>query len=214
MTDTAITSLKNNQRTITTTIKKLKLATKNNDEKLYNLQYKMLEDQINQFNKTIQTLKQFKNETDELEKNIEGFEEWIYSIHSSIPPAPVVTGNESSPLINKDEVYLQQESESVLAIHQENTEQIKTIVDKQKELHQTFLQLNGMVQIQQTQIDSIEHNVLTTDKKVNEGNKEIDTAEKYQRKSSKKLKIILLVSVIIVLALILIIGIVLYFKLN
>ncbi|EKE41916.1 hypothetical protein ENUP19_0057G0012 [Entamoeba nuttalli] len=214
MSDTAITSLKNNQRTITTTIKKLKLASKNNDEKLYNLQYKMLEDQINQFNKTMQTLKQFKNETDEFEKNIEGFEEWISSIYSSIPPAPVVTGNESSPLINKDEVYLQQESESALAIHQENTEQIKTIVDKQKELHQAFLQLNGMVQIQQTQIDSIEHNTLTTDKKVNEGNKEIDTAEKYQRKSSKKLKIILLVSVIIVLVLTLIIGIVLYFKLN
>lgn len=75
------------------------------------------------------------------------------------------------------------------------SEDIKQIEKDIIEINEIFKDLNYFVCDQQKELDLIDNNITTTKEKVQEAEKELKTAEKYQKKNYK-LKTILLAGVI------------------
>ncbi|KAJ7309722.1 hypothetical protein JRQ81_007784 [Phrynocephalus forsythii] len=75
-----------------------------------------------------------------------------------------------------------------------------------QELHEMFMDMAMMVEVQGEMVDSIENNVLKASEYIEQAKEETKKAVKYQSKARRKKWIILLVAVVLVALLVLIIG--------
>ncbi|KAL7716297.1 t-SNARE coiled-coil-like proteiny domain-containing protein [Entamoeba marina] len=187
-------------------LSKLRLASKSNDINTYKYQHQQLLQALQSFQ---QILEKASSVTDD---EIDEFPELNYSakvtqyfgfcssIESNIAPPPQQQHSfgtaEDQPLIGQydDDTRLRDQSELITQVYSENTQEIESIVTKMKDLNTGFVKIHSLAEVQATQIDNIEANVMTADDTVKEGVEEIGKAQKYQKKASNKLIIILLVA--------------------
>lgn len=132
-------------------------------------------------------------------KKVSDAMEYVEGIPDRIPPKPDggnFDGGESAPLIGDDydEGHLRDQSNLVIQAHRDETQEIEGIVDRMKDLNVAFTKVHALVEEQQTHIDNIVANVEEADENIEEGVQQIDKAQTYQKKSSKKLIIMLAIA--------------------
>lgn len=102
----------------------------------------------------------------------------------------------------KQMLLLQEENTKMIA---EREEEVNKIVRSIVDLNDIFKDLGHMVQEQGTVLDRIDYNIEQTQVSVQEGYKQLQKAERYQKKNRKMHCILVLAAVVIVLVVLLII---------
>lgn len=105
-------------------------------------------------------------------------------------------------LSQKQMLLMQEENTQMIA---EREEEVNKIVRSIVDLNEVFKDLAHMVHEQGTVLDRIDYNIEQTQVQVHEGYKQLQKAERYQRKNRKMYCILMLAALIIVLVILLII---------
>ncbi|XP_051789048.1 syntaxin-16 isoform X1 [Erpetoichthys calabaricus] len=127
------------------------------------------------------------------------------SKHFFDTPVPLMDEEEDSTLYDRgftDDQLLLVEQNTVLV--EEREREIRQIVQSISDLNEIFRDLAGMVVEQGTVLDRIDYNVEQSCVKTEDGLKQLQKAEQYQKKNRKMLAILILFVLVIVLILVLI----------
>ena len=202
---------------IENTLKILANASRNNDAVLYKTKYKELVGLFESFEGILITYQQDvengRIDGTAYESKIAEFLQYGQSIESRIPQRPqgaYKDHDEKAPLIDNDYSHqdLEDQSNLVIQAHKDDTEQIVEIVGRMKELNVAFNKVHALAEEQQIHIDNIVENIEVADEYVNEGNEQLDGAQKYQKKASKKLWTVLtfvgIAAIIVVIAIVIV----------
>ena len=202
---------------IDNTLKFLSRASQSNDAILYRTKYNELTQLLGQFETILNRANSVPDEVLDQQHNtnftqkVSEYMTFISEIETRIPQRPVsesqYNGNEENqPLMSERD--LQDQSNLVIQANKDDTEQIEEIVDRMKNLNVAFTKVHTLVEEHQIQIDNIAENIETADQYVQEGNEELDSAAKYQKKASKKLLTILgivgVAAVIVIIAIVIV----------
>ncbi|CAH0717562.1 unnamed protein product, partial [Brenthis ino] len=103
---------------------------------------------------------------------------------------------EKPTMIHKQLLIMQEENTKMI---QERDEEVSKIVKSIRDLNEIFKDLGNMVHDQGTILDRIDYNIEQTQYQVQEGFKQLQKAERYQRKNRKMHCIIVLAVMIIIL---------------
>ncbi|ELP85174.1 hypothetical protein EIN_082560 [Entamoeba invadens IP1] len=221
-----LNELQAQKKTVDGILSKLKYASKNSDVTLYNQKKTELVQAINQLANTLEKAEKVPESTIEdnpqlnFSAKVKQYIDFGSSIEANMPPPPQQSFGdqgtaENQPLIGYDDgSRLTDQSNLVMEMHKDDTQQISDITTRMKDLNTGFTKLHFLAEIQQTQLDNIYDNVMTADTKVAEGVEEVGKAQTYQKKASRKLLFILLIvgAVFIVLAVIVAIILAVHFS--
>ena len=198
---------------IETSIKKMKVASKNGDMNSYKTNCKIFKDSLSKLSLDLKNIqKQYETElsvNEEFKLKIQDYIEFCKNSAQDCPEPPqgYAPADESTPLVSnpQHEVELRNESQLAYEMAKDNTQDMKEIVEGMDILNQQFTKMNTMVEVQQKQVDAICQNVEDTNDAVHDARENFEKAHVYQKKASKKLYMILACAAAIVVILILII---------
>lgn len=208
--ETILATLDKLKKQIDQVLQKLKHATKTNDKNLYQKKLNELKNLLTQISNELEKAKMIYDETENYHpeirfgSKIDNFVSYVQNIPSQIPEMPNdgTMGGSNAGFYQNDNIEHQalldeneynEQNNLVQQMYKDQTEQIAEIVDKMQDLNTGFTKLHALTEVQQTQIDNIESNILTTDERVEEAKDEIEKAHEYQKKSTKKLLVIFMI---------------------
>lgn len=111
-------------------------------------------------------------------------------------------GMYQKPVLNQKQLLLMQEDNTKMVAERE--EEVNKIVRSIMDLNEIFKDLGHMVHEQGTILDRIDYNIEQTQFQVNEGLKQLQKADRYQRKN-RKMHCICILSVMLIIMMVLLV---------
>ena len=207
-----IDNLQSLKQKVDASLQRMKQASKNNNRGVYRQTEQIMNQDLSNYANLLDKASNVSQDVIDdypdlkFEAKIETYKKFYFSIQQSIPPEPQSLGGEdfssngeSQPLLNaEEEGKLRDQSALLYQMHQDNTQEINQIATKMNDINAGMQQMHSLVVTQQQTIDAIDQNVTLADENVEAGVREIDEAQKYQKKASKKLLWILIGCVAVV----------------